>query len=64
MDRPLENINISRTLQMMAVDSTVLFPSSVAWASLRAIAGKFNGKGASTYSVKKVAEGYEVTRTR
>jgi len=64
MNRPLENINISKTLRVMDVNTTVLFPLSVDWASLRAIAGKFNGIGNSTYSVKKVEGGYEVTRTK
>lgn len=64
MNRPLENINISKTLRHMDVNTMVLFPLSVDWASLRAIAGRFNGAGESAFSVKKVEGGYEVTRTK
>lgn len=64
MNKPLNSINISSTMRGMEVQSTVLFPDSVEWSSLRSIAGRFNSAGKSAYSVKKVEGGYEVTRTR
>ena len=48
----------------MQVNSTVMFPASIEWSSIRSIAGRFNSAGKSAYSVKKVEGGYEVTRTR
>lgn len=64
MNKPLNSINISSTMRGMDVQSTVLFPDSIEWSSLRSIAGRFNSAGKSAYSVKKVEGGYEVTRTR
>ena len=64
MSKPRNNFKISSTMRGMEVQSTVLFPDSVEWSSLRSIAGRFNSAGQSAYSVKKVEGGYEVTRTR
>ena len=64
MNRPRNNFNISSTMREMEVNSTVRFPDSIEWSSIRSIAGRFNSAGASTFSVKKVEGGYEVTRTR
>ena len=64
MNKPLNSINISGTMRLMEVRSTVMFPDSVEWSSLRSIAGRFNSAGKSAYSVKKVEGGYEVTRTK
>ena len=64
MNRPISTISISGTLREMQVNSTVLFPASMEWSTIRTIAGRFNSAGASTYSVKKVEGGYEVTRTK
>lgn len=56
--------NISSTMREMEVNTTVLFPNTIEWSSIRSIAGRFNSAGASTFSVKKVEGGYEVTRTK
>lgn len=64
MNRPLENINISGTLRQMEVNSTVIFPATIEWSTIRTIAGRFNSAGHSAYSVNKVEDGYKVTRTR
>lgn len=60
-NRPL---NISSTMRGMELHSTVFFPNTIEWSSIRSIAGRFNSAGASTFSVKKVEGGYEVTRTK
>ena len=64
MNRPLSNISISGTLRQMQVNSTVMFPASIEWSSIRSIAGRFNSAGQSSFSVRKVEGGYEVTRTK
>lgn len=64
MNRPLSNISISGTLREMQVNSTVLFPASMEWSTIRSIAGRFNSAGKSAFSVRKVEAGYEVTRTK
>lgn len=64
MNRPRNSFNISSTMREMKVNSTVMFPASIEWSSIRSIAGRFNSAGASTFSVKKVEGGYEVTRTK
>jgi len=64
MNKPRNSYNISGTMREMSVNSTVLFPASIEWSSIRSIAGRFNSAGKSAYSVKKVEGGYEVTRTR
>ena len=64
MNKPRNSYNISGTKREMSVNSTVLFPASIEWSSIRSIAGRFNSAGKSAYSVKKVEGGYEVTRTR
>lgn len=60
----MENISITSELRKLGVKESVIFPQSMEWSTIRTIAGRFNSTGASTYSVKKVAEGYEVTRTK
>jgi hypothetical protein len=64
MNKPRNSYKISGTMREMSVNSTVLFPASIEWSSIRSIAGRFNSAGQSAYSVKKVEGGYEVTRTR
>lgn len=64
MNRPRNSFNISSTMRQMELHSTVLFPASIEWSSIRSIAGRFNSAGQQTFSVKKVEGGYEVTRTR
>ena len=60
----MENISITSELRKLSVMESVIFPQSMEWSTIRTIAGRFNSAGQSAYSVKKVAEGYEVTRTR
>mgnify|MGYP007130616424 CR=1 FL=1 len=60
----MENISITSELRKLSVKESVIFPQSMEWSTIRTIAGRFNSAGQSSYSVKKVAEGYEVTRTR
>ena len=64
MNRPRNSFNISSRMREMEVNTTVMFPASIEWSSIRSIAGRFNSAGASTFSVKKVEGGYEVTRTK
>lgn len=64
MSKPRNSFNISSTMRGMEVNATVMFPASIEWSSIRSIAGRFNSSGASTFSVKKVEGGYEVTRTK